>query len=441
MLCILLLISLLAVVFDVKIVGSASPTMIVPDDYLSIQEAINHARPGDTVYVQAGIYFERIVVDKNDLMLIGENRETTIIDGGGRGVVVYVEANNTVLKGFTMQNSDCNLTDSGIYLNNSFNTSISNNNVINNNLGIYLYASSNAILRNNSMTGNRYNFGVYSRNLQGYIHEIDASNIVDGKPITYWINKANKQPPASAGYVAIVNSTNITVENLTLTKNWQGILFAYTTNSTIENVTATNNMDGVWLLECSDCSFCDNNASDNSWGGIAIVNSSGCSVYSNNINNNGEYGILLSSSSENVLYHNNFINNKIQAWLYEFNDNTWDQGYPNGGNYWSDYADVDKKSGHDQDETGSDEIGDTPYVIDSHNKDRYPLMKPWGPPRSRAPSINIVLYAIAGIGAIIITFAIVMYLIKLRKRPSEVNIMQDPKTQKEAVTYEARFSK
>jgi len=58
--------------------------------------------------------------------------------------------------------------------------------------------------------------------------------------------------------------------------------------------------------------------------------------------------------------------------------NVWDDGYPSGGNYWSDYTGVDVKGGPDQDLPGSDGIGDTPYVLDTNNRDRYPLTKPYG---------------------------------------------------------------
>ncbi len=62
-----------------------------------------------------------------------------------------------------------------------------------------------------------------------------------------------------------------------------------------------------------------------------------------------------------------------------FPDNAWDIGYPSGGNYWSDYNGSDLLSGPYQNETGGDGIGDTPYVIDVNNMDKYPLMEPWSP--------------------------------------------------------------
>lgn len=56
------------------------------------------------------------------------------------------------------------------------------------------------------------------------------------------------------------------------------------------------------------------------------------------------------------------------------NSNILHDGYPSGGNYWSNYATVDICSGQDQNFFGSDGIGDMPYAFDQNNIDRYPLM-------------------------------------------------------------------
>jgi parallel beta-helix repeat protein len=95
-------------------------------------------------------------------------------------------------------------------------------------------------------------------------------------------------------------------------------------------------------------------------------------------------GILISSifpSDQNYIYGNNFINNEPQVYDFSWYNtnlpssvNFWDNGYPFGGNYWSDYSGVDVCSGPYQNETGSDGIGDTPYVIDGVNLDRFPTM-------------------------------------------------------------------
>ena len=415
-LCTVVLISFLINGFNVQL-NIAKPEIIVPDTYLSIQEAINHAIPGETIYVKTGVYLENIVINKNSLKIVGQNKYTTIIDGQKTGTVVYVKADDIVFEGFTVKNSGNNFTDSGIYIDHSLEAHISDNNVIASNLGIYLYASSNIVLRNNNITTNRYNFGVYGNNLQDYIHDIDTSNIVDGKPLIYWVNKNNRQPPVDAGYIAIINSTNITLQDLTLSRNWQAILFAYSKNSNIKNVTATKNMDGIWLLNCNFCSVMDNIISDNNWGGIALVNSSHCSVYCNNIKNNVGYGLFLSDSSDNSFYHNNFINNTNQVWLFGFNFNNWDGGYPKGGNFWSNYKCRDEKSGHDQNQNGTDGICDTPFMIDANNIDRYPLIKPWSAQLPEAQSTSLIPLAVTVI-ILLILCGIVFYFIRIKKHSS-----------------------
>jgi parallel beta-helix repeat protein len=88
-------------------------------------------------------------------------------------------------------------------------------------------------------------------------------------------------------------------------------------------------------------------------------------------------GIYLPESADNTIYHNNFINNTIQAYVTTNCNNTWDNGYPSGGNYWSDYTGADLYSGPDQDIPGSDFRGDTPYIINQNNTDHYPLTIPY----------------------------------------------------------------
>ena len=74
-----LLISLVAGIQVVKIAKAESRTIVVPTDYSSIQEAINAATDGDTVFVKRGTYDETLVLNKT-ISLIGEDRDTTIIE-------------------------------------------------------------------------------------------------------------------------------------------------------------------------------------------------------------------------------------------------------------------------------------------------------------------------------------------------------------------------
>jgi len=143
-------------------------------------------------------------------------------------------------------------------------------------------------------------------------------------------------------------------------------------NSIIENNIIANEGEGIFLLRSSDYQkIVGNNITANIYG-ISLYSSSKNSIYGNNITNNNR-GIHLHGSSDNWIYHNNFVNNTNQVYTVE-SINIWDDGYPSSGNYWSNYTGLDSKRGVGQNLTGSDGIGDTPYVIDRNNRDRYPLM-------------------------------------------------------------------
>jgi hypothetical protein len=118
-----------------------------------------------------------------------------------------------------------------------------------------------------------------------------------------------------------------------------------------------------------------NNIESSAWAGMILYqNSNNNSIVGNNITRNRDGVSVMSDSLNNSIYHNNFGNNTNQALApLAF----WDDGYPSGGNYWSDYTGVDNHSGPHQNETGSDGIGDTPYAIDENNQDKYPFMKPY----------------------------------------------------------------
>jgi hypothetical protein len=123
----------------------------------------------------------------------------------------------------------------------------------------------------------------------------------------------------------------------------------------------------------------------------------------NNISRNGRFGIAIFGGNnliientiafndlgiwfyglgtmtiDNRVCHNNLVSNIEHAQTVDFTA-IWDDGYPSGGNYWSDYNGTDLYSGPYQNETGRDGIGDVPYVIDTNNQDNYPLMPPYVP--------------------------------------------------------------
>jgi parallel beta-helix repeat protein len=209
-----------------------------------------------------------------------------------------------------------------------------------------------------------------------------------------------------AGYgIFLVSSDNNTLSSNTASANsGDGFFLVSSSGNVLSGNTATSNIgDGIELVGSSDnvlsgntvrssidngisvASSSGNVLSGNSVAattrgyGIGLVYSSGNNTVSGNTVTSNNYGIELLSSSGNRVFHNNFLRNGKHVYNYD-STGAWDNGYPSGGNFWSDYTGVDLKSGSYQNETGSDGIGDTPYVIDAYNNDRYRLTKPYGGP-------------------------------------------------------------
>ena len=304
-----------------------SQVIEVPKDYSRIQLAVNEANPGDVIRVASGTYNESVIISK-PLNLIGEDPDNTFIISN-KYVIVKVKADNVEIRGFTVRN--------GTY-------------------GIFLYYCSGALLRNNVMTNNRWNFGIWGDSPSHFVHDIDSSNLVDGKTLYFWLNQHGKRIPEDAGYVALVNCTNVTVEDVILTSNEQGVLLVNTKYSLIENVTIIGNDEGIALRASSKNTVRMNNLISINWHAIYCVSSHN-NTFTWNTVRDGSYGVSMLNSDGNMMYHNNFIDNGEQLSQMD-SSNTWDSGEE--GNHWSDYK------GEDLDGDG---VGDTmlPHLgVDYH---------------------------------------------------------------------------
>ena len=153
------------------------------------------------------------------------------------------------------------------------------------------------------------------------------------------------------------------------------VIYIVASNICIEGFTIQNGYNGIYLDHTNNVSIINNIISDNFEYGIYLDSSVNC-LFKENIIHNNWCGILTWYSSNNTIYHNNLVNNTLQVDSVT-SVNKWDGGYPTGGNYWSDNTGVDFFRGSHQNETGSDGICDAPYIIDSENRDKYPLMKPY----------------------------------------------------------------
>jgi len=384
------------------VVGVASArTIYVPDDYAKIQWAVDSASDGDTIIVRDGTYYENVLVNKM-LTIRSENGSANcIVDGGGGGTVITLNADGIKIEGFTVRNSGSllyagikvfsnankiaynSITNNynGIHLYYSSNNTIAKNNVSSNNeVGILLwYSSSNTIANNNISSNNCYGIYLSSSSNNTIASNTVSSNNDDG--ICLYNSSSNTIANNNISsnncygiYLSPSSNNNIIANNTVSSNNWDGICLSSSSNIITNNTVSSNNDDGICLYNSSN-TIANNTVSNNSCG-IFLDYSSNNTIANNTISNN-YYGIFLDYSSNNKIYLNNFIDNTGQV-CSSRSTNIWNstekitytyngKQYTNYlGNYWSDYV------GSDADGDG---IGDTPYGIDG-DKDYYPLMEP-----------------------------------------------------------------
>ena len=355
------------VVPEVKVVEAESNTIVVPEDYFTIQEAVDNAAEGDTVFVRKGYYFESVLINKS-LSLIGEAAESTIIRGDYRlnGTIVLVRHDNVNVTGFTIQAPSRTWSRRGIHLlhvrycNVSGNTitdcgcgiwlyGASQNSIIGNNLtdstygiridfsdgnmlvnnvaadcayGIQLTSSTNNTFRNNKMANNSHSFEFSDSEGPTFFNDVDASNTIDEKPICYWVNRSDETVPSDVEYIILVNCTGITVQDVDAVKNYKEILLAYTNNSNIRNTNAPLRLvssvhntiahnTGTVQLENSSSNTITENIIKYTSKMIHLTGSSGNIISGNTITNG--YGIIIDQSSNDNIISNNTLTNNHQG--------------------------------------------------------------------------------------------------------------------------------
>jgi len=203
--------------------------------------------------------------------------------------------------------------------------------------------------------------------------------------------------------VGVYGSTNITISGNTIRADASGNVLGVKGSSNVNVMNNTILMSGLapigapWApsngivvssstgnIRISQNSLRDAACSGNSPAKSIIVGGSGSvQIFGNNVTNIASTpcgsGIVLQSTTGTLVYHNNLVNNSVQASDDNPGKNQWDNGYPSGGNFWSDYQTVDNCSGSSQNVCPSpDGISDTPYTFSS-SQDNYPLMTPFGP--------------------------------------------------------------
>jgi parallel beta-helix repeat protein len=181
--------------------------------------------------------------------------------------------------------------------------------------------------------------------------------------------------------IALAFSSNATLSaNVVSDARYYGLAIHQSSNvSLIGNAMNSTSWHGITLTSSKNVSVAANNISFSSGNGIRSEASTNVSMYNNSLYNNINEAILLWGSRDISVHHNNILNDiyhhPTQAADDMGSQNRWDNGYPSGGNHWSNFLGADNCSGPNQDICPApDGIGDTPFVLDLDSEDRYPLM-------------------------------------------------------------------
>jgi parallel beta-helix repeat protein len=383
-------------------VKAQSKTIVVPDDYPKIQEAINQANAGDSVLVKSGNYtlydYPFGLTINKSITLIGQNKQDTIL---AQHIYIYppveaailVSADNVTISGFTVKSGPDSIVITGS------NCKITDNNILGSFYNGLDINGSNSIISGNFIANN-YQFGIQMTADNGIISDNYLSN-----------NRF-------AG-IMIHSSKNVTVN--------QNSIFDNGNNNPEELVRSTG---GLILRSTGPFYVKENNITNNY--GFGIQFGGGCNnatVSNNNIIGN-QYGFCLrnyklnpsgieSVGSGNRVFWNNIEDNNVSAFSERvfksgLNESAGDIGngtdvvsWDNGvvGNYWSDYN------------------GYGTYVIDQNNVDNYPLTQQVdisSIPTTNQPNAVLIL-PIAATVVIIAVIVSLLFYTRHRKKSLKTN--------------------
>jgi len=304
--------------YEPQSVLPSTSEIYVPDDYSTIQGAVDAAVSGDTIIVRDGNYNENVNVDKENVNIKSENGcESAVVQADNPDSNVFdIRSDNVTINGFTAKGATGYINGepgSGIYLQGAIFCTIINNNIVDNRFGIFLKDSNNCNISDNTISGITNGCGIY-----------------------------------------LLDSLNNNIENNNSSQNYQGIFLERSNGNEIKgnNTSLSDPGEGINLYSSNDNILLKNTAKDNSSYDICSSHtSSNNSIYLNN---------LQQCYSENS---DEFWNSPHKI-TYTYNGNTYTS---NLGNNWE---------WHSLEDTNNDGIGDNVYNV-NEAKDSYPLIEPY----------------------------------------------------------------
>ncbi|WNZ28249.1 MAG: right-handed parallel beta-helix repeat-containing protein [Candidatus Bathyarchaeota archaeon] len=351
--------------------NSSPKTITVPDDYKTIQEAIDAANSGDTIAVKAGIYNEEWVSIEKSVSVIGDNQKSVLKYHSSLGFIVT--ADNVHIDGFTVTGFDA-MQGYAISVSGAKGCVITNNLLKENLVGISVYGAS---------SGNSVSENVVTHNNRS-IELINAHN-------------------------NMITENNITAASIS------GISLDESSGNTISKNRISELADGMGALMLWESSNNTINKNLLFEGTLSVLVGCTGNTISENFVIESNYGVYVGQSSGNKFYHNYFLDvnqpvldSQTSPDLYSVN--SWDNGIK--GNYWSNYKEADNNK---------DGIGDCAYPLYGNNQDNFPLMDfpaiSTDLDATEKPTLDSSLPTEIIIGiAIIATIISIVAAIKLRKK-------------------------
>jgi parallel beta-helix repeat protein len=311
-------------------------------NFTNIQEAIDNASNGDTVFVFNGTYFGYININKS-IDIIGEDKNTTFIIGYV-AYTISILSDWVNISGFTIQNGE--RYGEGVRIDSNYNNFLNNiidtpndnirisgigntisansfssdsiilsgdSNIITNNIitndyhGIYLTDSSDNIILNNSF----YNSGLFISEDSEFFNTV-MNNTVNDKSLEYIFNESDLILNNDAGQIILVNCTNITVQDQVILNTTAGIQLWGSNSCIISGNTISENHYGLCIYGSKNI-INDNNVTKNTYDGICFFGNN--NTLSKNIISNNDNGIYLYYSDYNTIKNNNFTNNNYNIQL------------------------------------------------------------------------------------------------------------------------------
>jgi len=285
-----------------------------PGNYTKIQDAVDNASNGDTIFVyhHASPYQEHVLIDKS-VTVLGEDTNTTMIDAGSSEYAISIQANDVTVEGFTILTKQYE--SQGVQIAYTNDTVISHNVFIHGYIGVCIFGAKRALIDHNLFSSETEGIFVWYNSSHTTISNNTLMNNTKGIRL-YEMDNTNTR---------IIG--NICEGNTDI-----GIGIEVGTTSVLWNSIKSNNVGISINPNVYDSEIRHNNMNENQVGLFVEQGKKSLIISQNNFINN-TLGLNSSDSDAVTITQNNFIGNTWQAFFRGF----WYQPNRWSGNYWSDF--------------------------------------------------------------------------------------------------------